>query len=142
MPGRPVNALLSGQFPRNPNTAIGADPWTLWLGPREWLIYSVEQTLDNIEEILADDVAAGALLCTDTSSGLALLELAGPGACEALSAGCGLDFEGDAVGAGACAQTQFFHVPLIIHRPDAAPLWRLLVDRSLARWTRDALSGS
>lgn len=140
MPGTRATALASAQLPQTPNTVHGAHPWTLWLGPREWLVYGMAASVAELESRFAADIAAGTLVCADTSSGLTLLELEGPRSVEMLSAGSGLDFEGGALAAGACAQTQLFQIPLIIHRPDARLLWRLFVDRSLVRWVSAVLN--
>ena len=140
MPGARATALASGQLPQTPNTVHGANPWTLWLGPHEWLVYATAASVGELEKPFAADIAAGTLVCADTSSGLTLLELEGPRSVEMLSAGSGLDFQGGALAADACAQTQLFQIPLIIHRPDVRLLWRLFVERSLARWARAALN--
>jgi len=126
-------------LPAEPNTVRGADPWALWLAPAEWLVYAFADTRASLIEMVDPWVRTGSHVCADVSSGLSLLELSGPNAIELLAAGCGLDLEGDAVPQSRCAQTLFHQVPLILHRPGGAELWRLIVDRSVSAFLCDSL---
>lgn len=129
-------ATACAALPVHPNTVRGSGPWSLWLGPEEWLVYADGGAADSLERILE---LPASHLATDISSGLTALELAGPGAVEVLTAGCGLDLAGTALCANSCAQTHYHHVSIILHHPDGDDRWRLFVDRSLARYLRDSL---
>lgn len=124
-------------LPVHPNTVRGSGPWSLWLGPAEWLVYADSGAADSLGRTLE---LPASHLATDVSSGLTALELAGPGAAEVLTAGCGLDIAGTALPANSCAQTHYHHVSIILHHPEGDDRWRLFVDRSLARYLRDSLS--
>jgi sarcosine oxidase subunit gamma len=124
-------------LPVNPNTVCGSGPWSLWLGPQEWLVYADSGAADSLSRTLE---LPASHLATDVSSGLTALELAGPGAGEVLTAGCGLDIAGTALCANSCAQTHYHHVSIILHHPEGDDRWRLFVDRSLTRYLRDSLS--
>lgn len=130
------NIAPDSALPSDPNTVSGPGPWSLWLGPREWLIYADSGAVDLLTR--TPELPA-AYVVTDVSSGLTALELAGPGAAEVLTAGCGLDIGGPQLSANSCAQTHYHHVPIILHRPAAGERWRLFVDRSLTRYLRDSL---
>ncbi len=56
-----------------------------------------------------------------------------------LEKGCGLDLHPRAFTAGCCAQTVFARLPVIIDQISEAPLYRLFVQRSAARWLVDWL---
>lgn len=133
---RMPKAIASNALPSQPNTARGQGPWLLWLGPREWLAYADNAAADSLGRALE---LPALHLVTDVSNGLTAFELAGPGATEVLTAGCGLDIAGSALPATSCAQTHYHHVSIVLHRPDTGDRWRLFVDRSLARYLRDSL---
>jgi sarcosine oxidase, subunit gamma len=143
MPGGETTAALSELLPAEPNTVRGTGPWTLWLGPKEWLIYSVggavEALTDALITIVQPLMQAGSHVSADVSSGLTLLEISGSQAIDILATGCGLDLAGGAVPAGHCAQSHFGHVSITIHRPDGSDTLRLFADRSVARYLRDSL---
>mgnify|MGYP001316258491 CR=1 FL=1 len=81
-------------LPAQPNTVVGAGPWTMWLAPAEWLIYALDGSRASLMEMADPWVRSGSHVCADVTSGLSPLELSGPGAVELLAAGCGLDLEG------------------------------------------------
>jgi heterotetrameric sarcosine oxidase gamma subunit len=120
--------------------ASGSGSWMLSLAPRDWLAYGPAVTVTELEQVFAADIAAGAVVRADVSSALTLLELEGPQSMEILAAGCGLDFAGGAVPPGGCVQTQLFQLAVVIHRPERRLLWRLFVDRSVAKWLRAAMT--
>jgi sarcosine oxidase subunit gamma len=120
-------------LPRAPNAVAGSEPWVLWRAPGDWLAYALEPTPERLEAILRERLAGAPLLFADLSSACSLLEISGPRAAEVLARDCGLDLEGGEVPAGGCAQTVIAQMTIGIHRPSAAELWRLWVDRSAAR---------
>ncbi len=129
-------AAACSALPVHPNSVRGSGPWSLWLGPEEWLVYGDSGAADSLGRTLE---LPASHLTTDVSSGLTALELAGPGAAEVLTAGCGLDIAGTALAANRCAQTHYHHVSIILHRPAGDNRWRLFADRSLGRYLRDSL---
>jgi len=72
----------------------------------------------------------------------AIIEIAGTHARTLLEKGCGLDLHPRAFGPGQCAQTVFAKLPVIIDQLAAAPLYRLFVRQSAARWLAEWLIDS
>ena len=140
VPGATRYLASSRSLPIEPNSVCGAGPWTLWLGPAEWLIYALEGSASSLAPNDGSWDQSGHCVSVEITSALTLLELSGPGAVELLAGDCGLDLEGGAIAPEHCAQTAFHHVPLMLHRPGAGDLWRLFVDRSLSRFFCDSLS--
>lgn len=136
----PGSAAPEGtELPTQPNSTLGTGPWTLWLGPTEWLCYALEGTQATLRALVDPWVRDGSHVVADLMHGLTLIELSGPQVVDVLSSGCGLDFEGGAVSEGQCAQSHFHQVPIVLHRPAAGDLWRVFVDRSLSGFFRDSL---
>ena len=133
----------SGQqrrLPVIPNTAVGFDPVALWMGPEDWLVYSVSLTADQILDSLRDIITAAPLIATDASPASIVLELRGPRALDILMRDCTLDLEGGAIQAGACAQTSFAQVSVLIHRLAGDNAWRMFVERPVAMHVFEWLS--
>lgn len=137
MPG--TGGELQNVLPTAPNTANGAGPWALWLGPSDWLIYALDGTAGDLLRLVDDGVRAGNIVVTEVSDSYTMLELSGALAVELLESGCGLDLSGDAVPPGGCAQSHFQGVPILLHRPAPGDAWRVLVDRSLSHHLGDSL---
>ena len=143
---RDAAAAIPHLLPFAPNRAValgahgagGSDPWLLWRAPGDWLAYSLALDAAELEAALRDRIhattAAIRLHRTDVSSLFALFELSGPLAVETLMRSLTLDLEGGALPPGTCAQTVVAQVTVTLHRPGAAELWRLGVDRSAARY--------
>jgi heterotetrameric sarcosine oxidase gamma subunit len=125
----PAASLM--HLPDNPNTGLGSDPIALWKAPDDWLVYSPTLTADALNSWVAAVPHNTPLIATDVSSASTVFELSGTNALDILMRDCTLDLEGNAVPPGACAQTQFAQVSVMIHRP-TADTWRLFVDRSVA----------
>jgi heterotetrameric sarcosine oxidase gamma subunit len=128
-------AAAGAALPSAPNSVAGDDPWLLWRGPGDWLAYSLARPAAEFERALRALLpvpGAAALYATDLTSGLALVEVAGPLAIELLLRDCGLDLEGGAVPPGGCATGALAQLTVTLHRPSAES-WRLFVDRSAAR---------
>ncbi len=137
MPG--MRGELPRLLPTASNTANGAGPWALWLGPSDWLIYSLDGTASDLLQLVGDGVRTGTIVVTEISDSFTVFELAGPLAVELLESGCGLDLTGHAVPSGACAQSHFQEVPILLHRPAPGDAWRVFVDRSLSHHLSDSL---
>jgi sarcosine oxidase subunit gamma len=137
----PVPAYLAGvPLPLQPNRVASMRTLrTLWLGPDEWLVTSPEgmapYLLGRLTRALADRHAQ----VTDLSASRAVIEVTGHRARDLLEKGCGLDLHPRAFGPGQCAQTLFAKLPVIIDQLGAAPLYRLFVRRSAARWLAEWL---
>jgi sarcosine oxidase subunit gamma len=137
----PVAAYLAGvPLPLQPNRVASMRTLrTLWLGPDEWLVTSPEGAAPDLLGRLTRALAARHAQVTDLSASRAVIEVSGHWARDLLEKGCGLDLHPRAFGPGHCAQTLFAKLPVIIDQTSAAPLYRLFVRRSAARWLAEWL---
>lgn len=128
-------------MPARPNTFVAGPPAdVLWLGPDEWLLVAEPDTGHNLVSELNAALAGEHRSVVDVSAGRSVLDLAGSGALELLSKGCGLDLHPRAWGPGDCAQTLLARVPVILQQRDDAT--RVFVRPSfgdyLVDWLLDA----
>jgi sarcosine oxidase subunit gamma len=105
----------------------------LWLGPGSWLLVarSAAALVDYAPKRDALNAAGGALF--DLSASRVAWTISGPRAADVLAKGCPLDFHPRAFPAGACAQSLFGHVNVLIDKRDEAPTFTAMVARSFAR---------
>ena len=113
----------------------------LWLGPDEWLVVAPDGVQEEIERDLREELArAGSWgSVVDVSGQRAGFELAGPFAGDVLAKGCSLDLHPRSFGPARCAQTQLARASVILWRPGAQPVWRILVPSSFAPYLWDWL---
>ncbi len=109
-------------LPTQPCRATGADGRSaLWLGPDEWLLLAPPGTLDA-------DVSAEGAAVVDIGHRQVGLVLEGPGAMDALAAGCPLDLHPTAFPVGMCTRTVFGKAEIVLWRQDAerfhVEVWR------------------
>jgi sarcosine oxidase subunit gamma len=137
----PVSAYLAGvPLPLQPNrVASMRELRTLWLGPDEWLVTAPRGIAPDLFGRLSRALAGRHATVTDLSASRAVIEIAGDRARSLLEKGSGLDLHPRAFGPGQCAQTVFAKLPVIIDQLSPAPLYRLFVRRSAARWLADWL---
>ena len=132
----PVAAYLAGvPLPMQPNrVAAMRELRTLWLGPDEWLVTAPQGVASDLFGRLTRALAGRPAAVHDLSASRAAIEVAGARARDLLAKGCGLDLHPRAFGPGQCAQTVFAKLPVILDQLSPAPLYRLFVRRSSARW--------
>ncbi len=137
----PVAAWLAGvPLPLTPNRVAGMGPLrTLWLGPDEWLVTAPQGFAPDLLGRLRRAVAMRHATVVILSASRAIIEIEGPQARTLLQKGCGIDLHPRVFGPGQCAQTVFAKLPVIIDQLSAAPLYRLFVRRSAARWLAEWL---
>jgi sarcosine oxidase, subunit gamma len=126
--------LFDFALPIKANTTARSDTLTaLWLGPESWLLVAgAESSLtDFAEKRDAINQQGGALF--DVSASRIAWALAGARAPEVLANGCPLDFHPRAFAVGACAQSLYGHVNVLIEKRDETPTFTLMVARSFAR---------
>ena len=70
-----------------------------------------------------------------------IIDISGEDAAAGLAEGCSVDLHDSAFPSGRYALTRLQHLPVIIHRLDDTPRFRILVDRSVAQFLRDWLGG-
>ncbi|MGE0260363.1 MAG: sarcosine oxidase subunit gamma [Alphaproteobacteria bacterium] len=137
----PVPAYLAGvPLPLQPNgvASMGALR-TLWRGPDEWLVTTPRGIGPDLTGRLERAVTGRHATVVNLSAGSTIVEIKGSEARTLLQKGCGIDLHPRAFGPGRCAQTVFAKVPVIIDQLSAAPLYRLFVRRSAARWLAEWL---
>lgn len=129
-----AHRLFGVALPRAPNTTAQSDGLkALWLGPSSWLLVAggPSPLADYAAKRDALNAAGGALF--DLSASRVAWTVSGSRAAEVLSKGCPLDFHPRAFAAGACAQSLFGHVNVLIERRDDATTFTVMVARSFAR---------
>ncbi len=138
---QPVAAYLAGvPLPLQPNrVASMRRVRTLWLGPDEWLVTAPDGVAPDLMRRISRALASRHATVTDLSASRAVIEIAGPRGRDLLEMGCGLDLHPRAFGPGSCAQTLFAKLPVILDQLSAAPVYRLFVRRSAARWLAEWL---
>ena len=136
-----VRRLFDVALPTRANMTAGSDTLTaLWLGPRSWLLLAggASSLTDFADKRDVINLHRGALF--DVSASRVAWSLAGPRAADVLAKGCPLDFHPRAFAAGACAQSVYGHVNVLIEKRDEIPTFVLMVARSFARDVERALS--
>jgi sarcosine oxidase, subunit gamma len=121
-------------LPLAPNTTVrSAALSALWLGPRSWLLVAcgASPLVDYPAQCDAIGAAGGALF--DVSAGRIAWTLAGPRAADVLAKGCPLDLHPRAFAPGACAQSLYGHIGILVVRHDDPGTFTLLAARSYAR---------
>jgi sarcosine oxidase, subunit gamma len=112
----------------------------LRLGPDEWLIVGERgqetDILVRLQQAMADQRAQ----ILDATASRTTVEISGAGATELLSKGCGLDLHPRIFLPGHAAPTILARTGVILHLIDAAPVWRVFVRASYARYLRDWLT--
>jgi len=117
----------------------------LWLGPDEWLVVAPDGLQGQIERELREALARAGTWgsVVDVSGQRAGFELAGPLAGDVLAKGCSLDLHPRSFGPARCAQTLLARASVILWRPEAPAVWRILVSSSFApylgEWLHDAV---
>ena len=137
----PVAAYLAGvPLPLQPNRVASMRlVRTLWLGPDEWLVTAPEGAAPDLMGRLMRALANRQAMVSDLSASRAIIEISGPRARVLVEKGCGLDLHPSAFAPGSCAQTLFAKLPVILDQLSAAPVYRLFVRRSAARWLAEWL---
>ena len=127
-----LGAAFGLALPAQPCRATEADGRSaLWLGPDEWLLLAPSGTLD------ANAAVPGASVVDIGHRQVGLL-LEGPGAMDALAAGCPLDLHLTAFPVGMCTRTVFGKAEIVLWR-QGAERFHLEVWRSFAAYVHGLL---
>ena len=135
--------IFGGELPGAPNTtARRAGRAAIWLGPASWLL--VGGAASSFAEYAAarDALNAAGAAMFDVSASRVAWTLSGPRVADVLAKGCPLDLHPRAFAAGACAQSVYHHVNVLIEKRDDAPTFAVMVARSFARDVCHALCES
>jgi sarcosine oxidase subunit gamma len=123
-----LSQVLGAELPLAPNTAAGANPRMLWMGPGEWRLLGGS---DSLDEAVAEACGDALHHLADVTDGQIIFAIEGPAAPDLLAKGCSLDFHERAFPAGTCAQSLLAQLHVLIERPGEAPLYKLIVDRTV-----------
>jgi sarcosine oxidase subunit gamma len=132
--GAPRAASIGHAFPlpSAPNTSIGVPGGdVLWLGPDEWLL----STERPVPELLARWHGEA----TDVSHGRCVLRIGGDLGWELLATRISLDLHPRAFAPGACAQTPYGGVGVLLHHLRSGERFDLYIPRSYALHGWDTL---
>jgi sarcosine oxidase subunit gamma len=131
-----LSSALGVDLPVRPKTSAYANGRTaLWLGPDEWLV------IDEGESGLMTAAANSGVLhsATDVSHRNTAILVSGPGAADAINAGCAQDLSLEAFPVGACSRTLFGKVEVVLLRT-ADDAFRVEVWRSFSDYAFGLLS--
>ena len=138
-----VRAVVGIEPPRVPNRVVESDGVRIiWLAPSEWLLVTVPGAQGDLESALRSALGDLFAAVTDVSSGFTTIEISGHAARDLLARGCTLDLHPRVFAPGHSAQTLFAKASVTIVQLSAAPVFHLIVRRSLAQylwhWLDDA----
>lgn len=97
-------------------SAASGNRFALWLGPDEWLVID-EAGADLMAAAAASGVVHSAVDVSHRNIGIIV---SGPGAADAINAGCPLDLSLAAFPVGAAARTVFGKIEMVLYRVDEA----------------------
>jgi sarcosine oxidase subunit gamma len=129
-----AHRLFGLPLPVAPNTIarrVGRE--ALWLGPASWLLVGGAASAFGGYAAARDALNAAGAALFDVSASRVAWTLSGPRAADVLAKGCPLDLHPRAFAAGACAQSVYLHVNVLIEKRDDAPTFAVVVARSFAR---------
>ncbi len=136
-----ATAALGFAPPLQANTTAGdGDTVIFWLGPNEWLVHCALERCAPLRERLEQELAGLHHAATEVTDYYSVLELKGAQAAAALARGCPLDLHERAFKAGQCAQSRFGNAGVLLHKPGAAPAFRLQVRWSFTGYVWDYLA--
>jgi heterotetrameric sarcosine oxidase gamma subunit len=119
--------------------AATSDRWVLCVRPERWLLLEPRRA-PGVSAARWEHDCTGVGTAVDLSSGLTVLDLAGPAAREALARGCRLDLRPGRFPAGRAARTLMAQVPVILAARSSGVL--LLTPSTTARHFREWLTAT
>jgi sarcosine oxidase subunit gamma len=128
-----LSTALGVSLPTRPKTsALANGRAALWLGPDEWLLIGPEGT-DFVGLAGKADALHAAV---DISHRNVAIMVSGPGAADAINAGCPQDLSLAVFPVGACSRTVFGKIEVIVHRTEEdtfrVECWRSFSDYCFA----------
>lgn len=128
-----LSRTLGLSLPTKPKTSASTDSLSaLWLGPDEWLLIGPEGA-----DFAGLAAKAGVVhSAVDVSHRNVGIMVSGPGAADAINAGCPQDLSLAVFPVGACSRTVFGKIEIILHRMDEdtfrVECWRSFSDYCFA----------
>ena len=136
-----IESLLGITLPKSPQEKVNNEPTAYWLAPNDWLLVNPAPDIDSVSSALRDSAGGATAVVTDMTDAWSIIDISGEDAAAGLAEGCSADLHDSAFPSGRYALTRLQHLPVIIHRLDDTPRFRILVDRSVAQFLRDWLGG-
>lgn len=133
----PLEGLIGITLPANPQEKANDEHPAFWLAPNDWLLVNPATGIGGIETALRESANGAASCVTDVSDAYSIVDISGEDAAAKLAEGCSVDLDHRVFPSGRYALTRLQRLPVIIHRLDDTPRFRVLVDRSTARYLRD-----
>ena len=128
-------------LPTGPQEKTDHERTIYWLAPNDWLLVNLTADADSIKSALRDSVNSAKTVVTDVTDAWSIIDISGEGASAKLAEGCSVDFHDEVFpSSGRYALTRLQHLSVIIHRLDNTPRFRILADRSVARFLWDWLA--
>jgi sarcosine oxidase, subunit gamma len=131
-----LSSALGLDLPTRPKTSASANGRTaLWLGPDEWLV------IGEVGSGLVVAAATSGVMhsATDVSHRNTAILVSGPGAAQAINAGCPQDLSLSVFPVGACARTVFGKIEIVLLR-DGEEAFRVECWRSFSDYAFGLLS--
>ena len=136
----PLEGLPGITLPAGPQEKMDNEFSAYWLAPNDWLLVNPAADADSIKVALRDAVDGAAAVVTDMTDAWSIIDISGDGAVAKLAEGCSVDLDDNELPCGRYVLTRLQHLSIIIHRLDNTPRFRVLVDRSVARFLWDWLA--
>ena len=136
----PLESLLGNILPQSPQEKVSNMPTAYWLGPNDWLLLDPVQEIDRIASALRESTNGATSCVTDVTDAWSIIDMSGEDAPARLAQGCSVDLDDNELPSGRYVLTRLQHLSIIIHRLDNKPRFRVLVDRSVARFLWDWLA--
>lgn len=133
----PLEKLLGSTLPQSPQEKVNNEPTAYWLAPNDWLLVNPAADIDSVSSALRDSAGGATAVVTDMTDAWSIIDISGKDARARLAEGCSVDLDDNEFPVGRYALTRLQHLPVIIHRLDDTPRFRVLVDRSVAQFLRD-----
>lgn len=136
-----LERLLGTVLPQTPQEKTDNEAAAYWLGPDDWLLVNPAPDIGNISDTLREAADSATCALTDVSDAWSIIDVSGEDARARLAEGCSVDLDDSEFPVGRYALTRLQHLPVIIHRLEDGPRFRILADRSVAQFLRDWLGG-
>ena len=127
-------------LPTGPQEKTDHERIIYWLAPNDWLLVNPTTDAESIKSALRDSASGATTIVTDVTDAWSIIDISGEDAAARLAEGCSVDFHDEVFPPGRYALTRLQHFSIIIHRMDNTPRFRILVDRSVARFLWDWLA--
>ena len=123
-------------LPDNPVGKTGFDPGVYWQAPNEWLLVfnNDNEELNDVDLRLDENCVV-----TELSSQYTIIDLDGERATALIKLSCAIDLHESTFESGQYKLTRFARLPVILHRSLVASTFRIIVNRSEARYLWDWL---